>query len=441
MGARAELILAVAAAAMAAVWAQSDTLGGYTFVVEPSEMFERAKLDLDQAEIDALTSEATPKFGTSKELFTTGKHSSSDDGLRSIRGFCNSEGAAKMEGEPQYELFAKYYGDETYAETFVVNALDGEGDFSDLGDGENVIRGECANKGMQYQCVVMYTIHELESSVKACLKNQTNPLPDGESTVKGWDEGWAFYAGSSIGTDGENAENGWFQYTLANKRAEDFAMEGESINAQILTKFRAGQEALIDGDCEAAEDLKSEIVNLMKVPLVQGMLRYAYRADPNAGFADAGAKEWAEGWAFTAAILPWVDEASSKTADLLVRNFGLQQDSPMQDGYREIFSAMDGIYSDMGIDSGDVGTLTEAVEGEDGGEVVDDDEGGLSAGAKAGIAIGVIALVVTLIAGLLYLLKRRKSHYDTSMDKAYISGASDHHIPAEPYAARAETRV
>ena len=45
----------------------------------------------------------------------------------------------------------------------------------------------------------------------------------------------------------------------------------------------------------------------MTVPLIQGVLRYAHRADPNGGFqatTTSRSKERAEGWAFTKAVLP-----------------------------------------------------------------------------------------------------------------------------------------
>ena len=63
----------------------------------------------------------------------------------------------------------------------------------------------------------------------------------------------------------------------------------------------------------------------MSIPLIQGTLKYAYKADPanaagdctadaanTAMTASAGcAKSWAEGWAFAAAILPRIDQCSS----------------------------------------------------------------------------------------------------------------------------------
>lgn len=42
----------------------------------------------------------------------------------------------------------------------------------------------------------------------------------------------------------------------------------------MLELYKEGQVHLLDGDCGAAEDVKDKIIDLMGVPLVQGMLRY-----------------------------------------------------------------------------------------------------------------------------------------------------------------------
>lgn len=46
------------------------------------------------------------------------------------------------------------------------------------------------------------------------------------------------------------------------------------INADTLELYQEGQAYLLDGDCEGAEEVKDRIVELMTVPLLQGLLRY-----------------------------------------------------------------------------------------------------------------------------------------------------------------------
>lgn len=46
------------------------------------------------------------------------------------------------------------------------------------------------------------------------------------------------------------------------------------INSDMLELYKEGQVYLLDGDCSAAENVKDKIIDLMGVPIVQGMLRY-----------------------------------------------------------------------------------------------------------------------------------------------------------------------
>lgn len=45
------------------------------------------------------------------------------------------------------------------------------------------------------------------------------------------------------------------------------------VNADVLALYQEGQVKLLDGDCEGVENTKNKIVDLMTVPLLQGLLR------------------------------------------------------------------------------------------------------------------------------------------------------------------------
>lgn len=96
-----------------------------------------------------------------------------------------------------------------------------------------------------------------------------------------WDEAWAFYAGSlqEIGGD-----EGQMIYALADKRCANFGTctgdddgsdtSGTSaVNAEIRDLFQEGVGKLQNGDCDEVEGIKDNIVDLMTVPLLQGVLR------------------------------------------------------------------------------------------------------------------------------------------------------------------------
>ena len=48
------------------------------------------------------------------------------------------------------------------------------------------------------------------------------------------------------------------------------------INADMLALYQEGQVKFLDGDCDGAEIIKDKIVDLMTVPVLQGMLRCVF---------------------------------------------------------------------------------------------------------------------------------------------------------------------
>jgi hypothetical protein len=110
------------------------------------------------------------------------------------------------------------------------------------------------------------------------------------------------------------------------------------------------------------------IVDQMTVPLIQGMLKYAYKADPaNEGGvcktgSDAGScdKAWAEGWAFAAAVLPRLAYCSTKTnavAKMVKDNIDVTVTAGMKDGYVKFKEQVESLYACMGVTCADVGAF------------------------------------------------------------------------------------
>ena len=187
---------------------------------------------------------------------------------------------------------------------------------------------ELIKKGANYQAVWMYVIHELEDAIGDCFAGDilaNDATPTG-GAPHAWDEGWAFYAGSQVAATAAGAvtDDGTLIWELSEKRADDFGTDDASgpasVNVRLLAKFIEGRDLIIDAKCAEAEPIVEDIRKLMTVPLVQGTLKYAFKADPanSAGdctadasntamtAADGCVKSWSEGWAFAAAVLPQV---------------------------------------------------------------------------------------------------------------------------------------
>jgi hypothetical protein len=185
-----------------------------------------------------------------------------------------------------------------------------------------------------------------------------------------WDEGWAFYAGSLEGTDGKGS--GAMLHTLAEKRCKDFGTcaDGRTgaamANTKALKLAEEGRDKILQRNCFTVKDQFDGLVNQMTVPLIQGMLKYAYKADPkNDGGVckTAGStcdKAWAEGWAFAAAVLPRLAYCSTKdnaVAKMVKDNLDVIVAAQMKDGYVKLKTNVESLYECMGITCADVGAF------------------------------------------------------------------------------------
>merc|ERR1719324_2143125 len=172
--------------------------------------------------------------------------------VRHLQGFATS-GAAKMSSEKWWNVYKMYWEDDNYADTYAMAALDGTGAMAGKSD---VMRGELVKKGIAYQAVWMYVLHEFEDAVDDCLAGDiySNDAHNAAGdSPHAWDEGWAFYAGSLEGTDGSGS--GQMIHQLAEKRCKDFGTcchgrEGPAkSNIRALGKTRMGRNKILSGDC------------------------------------------------------------------------------------------------------------------------------------------------------------------------------------------------
>merc|ERR1719271_495563 len=121
-------------------------------------------------------------------------------------------------------------------------------------------------KGANYQAVWMYVLHELEDAIGDCKAgdiSKNDCAPGGGAGLCGnaphaWEEGWAFYAGSSCGATAAEAvtDDGTLIWELAEKRADDFGTDDttgpSSVNVKILAEFIKGRDLIIAGSCDPA---------------------------------------------------------------------------------------------------------------------------------------------------------------------------------------------
>mmetsp|Transcript_17534 Transcript_17534/g.50170 ORF Transcript_17534/g.50170 Transcript_17534/m.50170 type:complete len:543 (-) Transcript_17534:80-1708(-) len=312
------LAAAAAAAATLATPAQALELGWYT---TRHDVAQHARIDLDVKDISSLVGEE--RWDNATEIYQEGKYSSKTTSLRNLQSFSldiksKAESIQTDKSNEQilaeFYLFEGYWGADDYANTFVLDALQDMGQFDGL---DAAARSQLAKKGVQYQVVNMYMLYELAKGLFLCFEGA-----DDDGTLN-WDEGAAFFIGSLLEgkPDLTQGQSGQLQYTLASKRASSFGTTDESrngpaanANAAAIDAFTKGLQALSDGNCEEASGQYKIIRKQMQIALVQGMLQYSHKSQGD----DSAAL--AEGWAFTAAIMPFLHEADAANARIIRDN-------------------------------------------------------------------------------------------------------------------------
>ena len=279
-------------------------------------------------------------------------------------------GADTMASDTWYPVYKAYWGSQiNYADTFVQDAASGTLPAE--------MKKELIKKGIVYQGLWMQVVHNLDKGQRDC-------------DVNFWDKGMAYYFGSLEGeyqTSADIASKGNLLYALAQKRCSEFGTCATTTDSSTIAAVNDKvQSAAIDGSENylyhqvACNDAGLELafkgmVSQMTVPLVQGMLKYAWKADPANGDSCAGqagndaatvatnddsagtdcAKSWAEGWAFAAAVLPQVHQCDATAATTIRANLDVASTEPMKDGVAAVKAAIEGVYDCLGITCTDVG--------------------------------------------------------------------------------------
>jgi hypothetical protein len=340
----------LAAALFGRTLAQTTTYASIAGYVPASDVVPHSMIDLDMEEIvtavganditeairiytsggNGLCSAADVADTTINQCTATtdvkGNSVKGSGAIRTIKGFATS-GEAKMTKWTTYPVYKAYYNDFNYADTFITNAAT----HTNANGDDSQFRQQMIKKGAAYMAVWMYVLHEFEDAIADCT---TGDVTANDDSVHAWDEGWAFYAGSAVGTDG--ADSGDLLYGLANSRCKNFgtcasgATGLANANSKALAAAIAGRDDITTAKCTGGVAQLKILTEQMTIPLVQGTLKYAWEADPamtgsacagQSGTFDAScSKAWAEGWTFAAAILPQLNACSAAAAKTVKDN-------------------------------------------------------------------------------------------------------------------------
>ena len=315
---------------------------------------EQAHIHLDQGAVEKFVDASPPQWSQALDICRLGAHSQNSQGLRTL-AVCSTWISAGKADALLYQQFVSHCKSATYADEFVRGALGGSVEVAQAAD---VMRAECASKGSQYGNTWMYVILEMEDALDDW---RAGGLQANDCGVHARDEAWVLYAGSLEGVAGCRA--GVQPFALVEKRCVDFGTctgasgvsDTSQMNRQLLQLFQEGQGLLAAGRCDEAASVYTQISQTMAVPMMQGMLRYAYKADPVHGISVP--KEIAEGWAFARGVLPPIHGCDANAAALVRRNMDISVATPVAVGYRAVKQAVESVYGCMGISCADVGGM------------------------------------------------------------------------------------
>lgn len=306
---------------------------------------------------------------------------------------------------PDFEKFYDYYGEFNYADRIITHAFRGEemtlkngnmdfGYYTDYGLSEFI------HKAMSCINVFMYTIRQMEQAIADCDKGEFL------EAIHFWDEAVALYTGSRSQVPGNNGD---LMFHQAELRCKEYVTCGEKsnsreglayVNSQAFLHFKEGQENILHNKCGLAKKNKERIVTMMKIPLIQGALRYAHIVAHEDDFYE---KHGAEGTLFSLALLPYVHECSHKDAEIIYENMKSKDTADVD--FDVVKKAFENTYKCMNIQCSEVGGIWDAEAGE---YKFDAFPCGIEESSVAAVVGGTCGALIFISAIGLFALRRRK---------------------------------
>jgi len=193
-----------------------------------------------------------------------------------------------------------------------------------------------------------------------------------------------------------------------------------AVNIKLNSHFIAARQHVTNGHCGSLATVRDTIKSQIYVPVLQAMMLYAYRTDPIGGTATR-LDEVAEGWAFTATVLPLIAQCSTQAASTIRTNMDTLSAAPYArfpaNGFLAVVRAAEGTYHCLGVDCSDVKALVDSTTGQPlwqactttgEGAGSQDDKDDVEGWQAATITLVIIVAILVVLAVALVVRQSRK---------------------------------
>ncbi len=277
--------------------------------------------------------------------------------LRSIHGMATS----KLRKDTMfYDQMVSYNNDDPfYADGLIQDVFSGRSRYN--GESRSVQASVIYNTVLTHVMYV-YILGKLNDAVAKCddgidSAQMSNNRRRNVEANKAWDEVAAFIVGSlesSRSGGSEDFTDGVFLWNLANKRGLEFSRvntEGFAIvNEQVLSYLFSGKGQIQHLSCTNLARTSRNIVNLLLIPFVQTMIKYAltnHFVDWKSGDTDI---EVFEGEAYAKFLIPIYQKFDEIGAAYVIQRNMIRNLGPLVvDGPQDVADTYLAIASDLGI--------------------------------------------------------------------------------------------
>jgi hypothetical protein len=319
---------------------------------------------LDILQLRILTALGSWKFA--KMVYLFGKNSpvqidSENDPFRyySVRQFAVS--ANRRNASPYFNSFVQYYDDPNYADTLILEALNGRGKW---GGRTTAQKSAFITESCAFHVIYLHTLAQINGAVDACNGYEE----DGEyELTHPWDEVAALVIGSLEGPaegGSRDTDDGQLIWGLSNRRAFQFQKLNDDSYSEVASKMIdhlfAGKGELDALDCDNLRKTANKVVQEMLIPLLQSVLRYAIQNEKLDNTADVA--DLALGEVFSLALVPIVSTYDQNAADIIEENMVYRPGiDPVRDGVQSVANALGDAAENFGITCQRIG-YTNAVD-------------------------------------------------------------------------------